>query len=272
MWCLGKKWKVPVLNLQSYHPPFPSHCGCLENTSVFSVAQHCWGALWAWCAKEHEPFLQFLLPWSGLEGTLLSGFGFLVFFSFFIMSVSARCNLCVLILRSLNTLSVGDANIWYKWLGQTSLCLYSTSALVTSVSRSYCVVSHSCWLVLAQQKAEGSHVEVVNDRALQKLGGLMYVRHFATVTFSFCNPMKLYCLNFHEACEVWEAITLLHSVSDRGIDITLELELGVGGWCSVFRLTVFDQNSKSIWNKLFIMWAILFFLPHVPRHLVALGV
>lgn len=76
------------------------------------------------------------------------------------------------------------------------------SALVTHVPRSYCAVSHSCLLVLAERKAEGSCTEVVGDRALQQLGLQQHLRPFAIVKLSFCNPMKLHHLNFHEACKV----------------------------------------------------------------------
>lgn len=194
MWCLGKEWKVPVLN-----SPVPSStCGCF--TVFHNVPFCCWclenfnvqcsstllGYLVHDAQRNTSPFCSSCCHNQDWEGILLCVclfvcfFAFFFFFHIFIVNVSAKLNLCVLMLRILNTLSLGEANIWYKSLGRP-LSVQHTSALVTSVPRSYSVVSHSCLLVLAQQKA-GGLIEVEGDRALQQLGDLIPVKPFASYT------------------------------------------------------------------------------------------
>lgn len=78
------------------------------------------------------------------------------FFSFFIMNVSARLDLlCFNAQISKYSESRGCKHVIKVTWAELFLSVQHTSALVTGVPRSYCAaVSHSCLLMLAQQKAE----------------------------------------------------------------------------------------------------------------------
>lgn len=142
-WCLGREWKVPVLNsspiihlLWVFGEHFCVQCssallGCLvgmmcKGTRALSAA------LVAMFETGRGPFYVVLAFW---------------WFFFSTMNVSATLSLCVLMLRFLNTLSLGDENIWYNLLGQTSFCLHSTCLHWSPMFPEATVQCHTaaCW-------------------------------------------------------------------------------------------------------------------------------